>query len=55
MKMETYFFGVKTMDLFGYKFFAEGMTPFSDRCNAIRNFRVPISRTAILRFMGMVM
>ena len=42
------------MNLLGYKFSAQGMTPFPDRCDAIRNFRVPISRTGILRFMGMV-
>ena len=29
------------------------MIPFPDRCNAIINFRVPISRIGI-RFMGMV-
>ena len=54
MKIEKYFFGIKTMDLLGYKFSAEGITPFPDRCNAIRNFRVPISRTGILCFRGVV-
>ena len=48
------FFGVKTMNLLGYKFSAQGMTLFPDRCNAIINFRVPISRKGIVRFMGMV-
>ena len=54
MKIEQKCLGVNTMNLLGYKFSAQGMTPFPDRYDAIRNFQVPISRTGILRFMGMV-
>ena len=54
MKIEKCFFGVKTMDLLGYKCSPDGMAPFPDRDNAIRNFRVPVSSTGILCFTRMV-